>query len=206
MTKEELRERILELEDRMSKEDSRKAVSEMNDEWEELSNNLENILYEELEGMALKVITEKIIERYDIDTDILMSEYMDNGDLEKAFTAAAEECDCGWKEDIKKVIVMTKEGFIKLIENAQNYNKELDRWSDFGIDLFELPISELGWNFLNVVLPELFSDEGVDWINWWLFEKPGFGGDPNQAYDEDGNVIPTDTIDDLWNIVKDYQK
>ena len=97
---------------------------------------------------------------------------------------------------------MTKEGFIKLIENAQNYNKELDRWSDFGIDLFELPISELGWNFLNVVLPELFSDEGVDWINWWLFEKPGFG--PNQAYD--GNVIPTDTIDDLWNIVKDYQK
>lgn len=101
MTKEELRERILELEDRMSKEDSRKAVSEMNDEWEELSNNLENILYEELEGMALKVITEKIIERYD--TDILMSEYMDNGDLEKAFTVAAEEC--GWKEDIKKEII-----------------------------------------------------------------------------------------------------
>lgn len=105
MTKEELRERILELEDRMSKEDSRKAVSEMNDEWEELSNNLENILYEELEGMALKVITEKIIERYDIDTDILMSEYMDNGDLEKAFTAVAEECDCGWKEDIKREII-----------------------------------------------------------------------------------------------------
>lgn len=101
MTKEELRERILELEDRMSKEDSRKAVSEMNDEWEELSNNLENILYEELEGMALKVITEKIIERYD--ADILMSEYMDNGDLEKAFTVAAEECD--WKEDIKKEII-----------------------------------------------------------------------------------------------------
>lgn len=99
---------------------------------------------------------------------------------------------------------MTKEGFIKLIENAQNYNKELDRWSDFGIDLFELPISELGWDFLNIVLPELFSDEGVDWIDWWLFEKPRFGGD--QAYDENGNVIPTDTIDDLWNIVKDYQK
>lgn len=105
MTKEELRERILELEDRMSKEDSRKAISEMNDEWEELSDNLENILYEELEGMALKVITEKIIERYDIDTDILVSEYMDSGDLEKAFTAVAEECDCGWKEDIKREII-----------------------------------------------------------------------------------------------------
>lgn len=101
---------------------------------------------------------------------------------------------------------MTKEGFIKLIENAQNYSKELDRWSGFGIYLFELPISELGWKFFNIALSELFSDEGVDWVNWWLFDKPGFGEDPNQAYDEDGNVIPTDTIDDLWNIVKDYQK
>lgn len=105
MTKEELRERILELESRMSQEDSRKAISKMNDEWEELSSNLEDALYEELEGMALKVITEKIIERYDIDTDVLVSEYMDSGDLEKAFTAAAEECDRGWKEDIKKEII-----------------------------------------------------------------------------------------------------
>lgn len=105
MTKGELRERILELESRMSQEDSRKAISKMNDEWEELSSNLEDALYEELEGMALKVITEKIIERYDIDTDVLVSEYMDSGDLEKAFTAAAEECDCGWKEDIKKEII-----------------------------------------------------------------------------------------------------
>lgn len=110
------------------------------------------------------------------------------------------------KGNYKKVIIMTKEGFIELVENAMNYSKELDRWNDFGICLFELPISELGWNFFNVSLSELFSDEGIDWINWWLFEKPGFGGDPNQAYDKDGNIIPTDTIDDLWNIVKDYQK
>lgn len=101
---------------------------------------------------------------------------------------------------------MTKEGFIKLIENAQNYSKELDRWYDFGIELYELPISELGWGFLNITLPELFSDEGVDWINWWLFEKPGFRGEPNQAYNEDGSVIPTDTVDDLWELVKEYQK
>lgn len=105
MTKEELRERILELESRISQEDSRKAISEMNIEREELSDDLGGILYEELEGMALKVITEKIIERYDIDTDILVSEYMESGDLEKAFTTAAEECDCGWKEDIKKEII-----------------------------------------------------------------------------------------------------
>lgn len=102
---------------------------------------------------------------------------------------------------------MTKEGFEKLIVNAQNYQKELDRWANFGIELFELPISEYGWNFLNIALLELFSEEGVDWVNWWLFEKPGiFGGESNQAWDKDGNVIPTDTIDDLWNLIKEYLK
>lgn len=101
---------------------------------------------------------------------------------------------------------MTKEVFIKLMENAKNYDKELDKWSNFGINLFELPISDLGWKFLDISLKELFTVEGVDWINWWLFEKPGFGDIPNQAYDENGKRIPTDTIEDLWNLVKDCQK
>lgn len=105
MTKEDLKERILELEDRMSKEDSRKALSKMNNEWGELLDNLENILYEELEGIALKVIAEKIIKREDINTGTLLSEYMCSGDLEKAFIAAAEECDYDLEEDIKKEII-----------------------------------------------------------------------------------------------------
>lgn len=105
MTKEELRERILELESRIAQEDSIKAISEIDDEWGELSYNLGNILYEELEGMTLKITTEKIIKRYDIDTDILFYEYIKSGDLEKAFITTAEKCDCSQKEDIKKEII-----------------------------------------------------------------------------------------------------
>lgn len=101
---------------------------------------------------------------------------------------------------------MTKEKFIKLIGNAIKFKNELDRWDSFGIDLYGLPISELSWNFLNISLPELFTDEGIDWINWWLFEKHGFGNEPNQVYDENDNIIPTDDIEDLWNLVKGYQK
>lgn len=101
---------------------------------------------------------------------------------------------------------MTKEGFIKLIKNAVEFNAELDRWNSFGIDLYELPISELSWNFLGIALEELFTEKGIDLINWWIFDKQGFGEEPNQSYDGNGNVIPADTIDDLWNIVKDYQK
>jgi hypothetical protein len=211
MTKEELRSKILELEEAMREEDSKSTTAKLSDEWDELMSKLEDVIYDELEGVAVKIVTERIVDKYDVDTDILIAEYMESGDLEESFKIAAEECD--WKTDITKknikiITTMTKEGFVKLIENAQNYSKELDRWSNFGIDLFELPISELGWGFLNTVLPELFSDEGVDWVNWWLFEKPGLFKNslPNEAYDEDGNIIPTDTIDDLWNLVKDYQK
>ena len=60
MTKEELRERILELEDRMSKEDSRKAISEMNDEWEELSDNLENISFYRIKTKCFYILKQLV--------------------------------------------------------------------------------------------------------------------------------------------------
>ena len=102
---------------------------------------------------------------------------------------------------------MTKEGFIKLLQNAQNYNKELDKWHDFGIDLFDMPISELGWNFFDTILQELFTDEGIEWITWWLYDRISITtGEPLKVYDKNGDVIPTDTIDDLWNLVKYSQK
>ena len=102
---------------------------------------------------------------------------------------------------------MTKEGFIKLIENAQNYNKELDKWHDFGIDLFELSISELGWNFFDTILQELFTDEGIEWINWWVYDRISITtGEPLKVYDKENKVIPTETIEDLWNLVKYSQK
>lgn len=102
---------------------------------------------------------------------------------------------------------MTKEGFIKLIENAQNYNKELDKWHDFGIDLFDMPISELGWNFFDTILQELFTDEGIEWITWWVYDRISITtGEPLKVYDNENKVIPTETIEDLWNLVKYFQK
>lgn len=100
--------------------------------------------------------------------------------------------------------MITKELFTKFIENAQAYQKELDRWSNFGIDLFELPISELSWNFYNKFLEQAFTVDGIDWVNWWMFEKfQPYNEKPLEAYNNDG-IIPTDTIDDLWEIVKKY--
>ena len=48
MTKEELRERILELSAKIQKEDSKSAISEMDKECENLLDELEDVLFEEI--------------------------------------------------------------------------------------------------------------------------------------------------------------
>lgn len=101
---------------------------------------------------------------------------------------------------------MTKEDFLKLIANAECFNSELDRWSDFGIDLFELPIAEISWDFFNIAIQSAFTNQGVDNINWWLFEKRTPYGKILEIIDSSGNIIPTNTIEDLWELVKDDRK
>jgi|GEM_PF-6702615 len=104
--------------------------------------------------------------------------------------------------------MITKEQFTELINTVLSFNKELDRWDDFGIDLFNLPLGDISSRMSELTYTNLFDDEGIDWINWWLYEKPALfkGEADNQAYDENNKVIPTDTIDDLWNIVEKYRK
>ena len=50
----------------------------------------------------------------------------------------------------------------------------------------------------------IFGTDALDWVNWWLYEKNGpISHSPLEAYDKDGNIIPTDTIDDLWNLIEE---
>lgn len=103
--------------------------------------------------------------------------------------------------------MITKEQFIKIISLAQDYEKEVDRWDDFGIPIYEMPIGEIHGQLLDILLENVFTVDGVDWINWWLYERISIiTGEPLEAYNEDGSIIPTDTVEDLWNLVKDYRK
>lgn len=78
MTKEELRSKILELEKAMREEDSKSTTAKLSDEWDELMSKLEDVVYDELEGVAVKIVTERIVDKYDVDTDILIAEYMES--------------------------------------------------------------------------------------------------------------------------------
>lgn len=101
--------------------------------------------------------------------------------------------------------MITKEQFIKLITDNRKHNDRLDEVEDvLGLAIYDCDWVEYGNILFDEVLGLLFQEEGVDDINWWLYEKcerPDY-----KMWDKDGNEIPTETLDDLWEIVKDYRK
>lgn len=101
--------------------------------------------------------------------------------------------------------MITKEQFIKLITDNRKHNDRLDEVEDvLGLAIYDCDWVEYGNILFNEVLGLLFQEEGVDDINWWLYEK--CGRPDYKMWDKEGNEIPTETLDDLWEIVKDYRK
>ena len=96
---------------------------------------------------------------------------------------------------------LTKEEFIKLIEEYQEKHDFIDKACNIFPGFFENEIVEYANIMFDRLMSVYFTDEGVDWIAWWLFER--LNVDEPQAWDENHKVIPTSTIEDLWEIVKD---
>ena len=99
---------------------------------------------------------------------------------------------------------MTKEDFVKAFNLIKTLEKETDKWTELGLNIVETKLLDTVWSMQDLIFTSNFTTEGCDWIFWWLFEK---GSTPElKAYDENEKEIPLETIDDLWNFVKDYRK
>ena len=99
--------------------------------------------------------------------------------------------------------MITKTDFICLVELYKAYSKELNKWCKL-VPMFESElISYVEHMFANSIQIH-FTEEGYDWIAWWLWEK---NENPEmKAWDENKKEIPTETVEDLWDIVKKYIK
>jgi hypothetical protein len=98
--------------------------------------------------------------------------------------------------------MISKELFVKLITSAEKFSAEIDRWSDFGIDLFENNITILPWEIFQYCLDSHFDEDGKDWISWYLWERHGFNSNEVlPCYNEDGTPFYVNTPEDLWDLV-----
>ena len=102
---------------------------------------------------------------------------------------------------------MEKCNFVAMINAIEKYDAEVERWADFGIELYELPSCELTWELINMYLEEVFNEDGVDWINWYIYERKSiFTGEVLPCFDEEGNEFYVNTPEDLWKLVEQHQK
>lgn len=102
---------------------------------------------------------------------------------------------------------MEKCNFVAMVNAIEKYDAEVERWADFGIELYELPICELTWELINMYLEEMFNEDGVDWINWYIYERKSiFTGEVLPCFDEEGKEFYVNTPEDLWKLVEQHQK
>jgi phage anti-repressor protein len=90
--------------------------------------------------------------------------------------------------------VMDKETFIDLIERMKATAETINQAYQLKIDLIEF--SDQWEQIITILLKELFTEEGYDWISWWAYE------DGREAWEKDGTPIPMDTAEDLYNYLK----
>lgn len=101
---------------------------------------------------------------------------------------------------------MTKEIFVRMMTAAEAFDNEVERWNDFGIELYELPIGEIPWEMFNCWLDTNFNSNGKDWINWYLFERKSiFTGEILPCFDENDNEFYVKNPEDLWSLVENHQ-
>ena len=102
--------------------------------------------------------------------------------------------------------MITKEKFIDLISKQQEWSNRVDEVSEVlnVPTLFESDWVEYASVLFDKTLALLFNENGIDDIYWWMYEK---SENPElKMWDESGKEIPTDTVEDLWNLVKNNQK
>lgn len=101
--------------------------------------------------------------------------------------------------------MITKNEFIALINDYQNWSNQVDKASQaLGVStLFESNLVDYTSRLFDKTINILFNENGTEDIYWWLYEKSACHN--LKMWDEEGNEIPSETIDDLWEIIKDSQ-
>lgn len=98
---------------------------------------------------------------------------------------------------------MNFEAFKKLIETIQNINERSHTLYQLKIDLMDY--DEDYQNVISTLMDAVFTEEGTDWIDWYLYERVSHNGEILKAYEKDGSEI-CHNIESLWETVKPYVK
>lgn len=106
---------------------------------------------------------------------------------------------------------MTYSNFLQTMLTYKKLSEDFSELSDIGIDFFEgkYKLSELTYSLFLSTFESHYTQEGIDWIEWFIFEADwGFkdftnGSDKAEwgAQDEEGNPIAY-SYESLWELLE----
>lgn len=103
--------------------------------------------------------------------------------------------------------MITKEEFTKLITWHEEQDKLVDKLTEIFPNAYESNVIDNSWKVFDLVWKICFDEEGQDWISWWLYDCKSYKDNTyNHTYEENGETISVETIDDLWKLVKGCRK
>ena len=102
--------------------------------------------------------------------------------------------------------MLSKGEFIKLINNYKEFQNYVDKVVELKIDLINSLFHEYPCKLFDWVIRNHFDEDGEDWISYYLYDLPNLEPNKEHVFDKDGNPIPLENLDDLWNLVKDNRK
>jgi hypothetical protein len=91
----------------------------------------------------------------------------------------------------------------EFIELMQEYNKQYrvcNTAEKVGLYIWAWDIIDWGFKMFDIVISSYFTEEGVDWIDWYRFDKN------HTTYDENGNQITVNSLDELYDLIEKYRK
>ena len=99
---------------------------------------------------------------------------------------------------------MTKEQFIRLMEVIKERYYTIEKIYDKLDDVFgsvgDLFIDETSMTPIIDVITEIIEDNDK-WIEWYVYDKNWGTDERLTATDNNGNEIPSETLEDLWELI-----
>lgn len=101
--------------------------------------------------------------------------------------------------------MINKSLFIKMINTAEEFDAEIDRWGNFGIEVCEMPIGNIPWTMFNYWIESHFDNDGIDWIKWYLWDRKSINtNEILPCYNPDGTKFFVYTPVELWDLVESH--
>ena len=114
--------------------------------------------------------------------------------------------ESGLSKKRPSVLDKKREHFNVILNGLAHINaRSLGLKHDYRVDFIEY--EDIFFNVIESLLKLYFNKDQRALINWWLYDKFLPNGDVLILNDsQEGNEIPTETPDDIWELIQRYEK